>query len=250
VSAAHQLDSHQASYTSDFPYYEENRLTHVAYGERVAQLIRQHGIQTALSLGIGHTEVARRILGQLNVGPLRRYAIVEGSPAIISAFQASLDPVPKGLELIEGFFETFAYPQRVELIEAGFVLEHVDDPTLVLTRMRDLLIPGGRIIIAVPNARSLHRVLGHTAGLLADIYALSPADLALGHQRYFDLASLVELVGTCGFSVVRAEGMLLKPFTTAQLRSLNLAPVIWDALMEVARAYPDISHAIYLEAQT
>lgn len=246
---AEQLDSHQASYTGDFPYYEENRLTHVAYGERVAQLIRQHGIQTALSLGIGHAEVARRILAQLNQGPLRRYAIVEGAPAILSAFLASLDPAPAGLELIEGFFETFTYPQRFELIEAGFVLEHVDDPALVLTRMRDLLIPGGRIIIAVPNARSLHRILGHSAGLLADIHALSQADLALGHQRYFDLASLVELVSACGYSVARTEGMLLKPFTTAQLGRLNLAPAIWGALIEVARDYPDISHAIYLEAQ-
>lgn len=249
MNASHPLDTHKQSYTTNFPHYEENRMTHAAYGERVARLIRGHGLSSALSLGIGHTEVAQRILSLLQAGPLNRYTIVEGAPEILADFQASLDPPPGGLELIEGMFETFTYPDRFQLIEAGFVLEHVDDPALVLTRLHDFLTPGGRIAIAVPNARSLHRLIGHMADLLADVYALSPADLALGHRRYFDLASLAELVRDCGYEITRTEGMLLKPFTTAQLDSLNLTPAVWDALLRAAAPYPDISNAIYLEAR-
>lgn len=249
MSATHLLDSHKQSYTNNFPHFEENRMTHAAYGERVAQLIRGHGLSSALSLGIGHTEVAQRILSLLHTGPLNRYTIVEGAPEILADYQASLDPLPDGLELIEGLFETFTYPERFQLIEAGFVLEHVDDPAQVLTRLHDFLAPGGRVVIAVPNARSLHRLIGHMAGLLADVYALSPADLALGHKRYFDLALLAELVRASGYEITRTEGMLLKPFTTAQLGSLNLAPAMWDAFLQVAAPYPDISNAIYLEAR-
>ena len=67
--------------------------------------------------------------------------------------------MPPGLELLQGFFETFEHPARFDIIEAGFILEHVDDPAVVLKRLHQFLAPGGRIFIAVPNARSLHRLL-------------------------------------------------------------------------------------------
>lgn len=91
--------------------------------------------------------------------------IVDGAPQIIKSFCSSLEVIPQGLELIEGWFETFKYPIRFEVIEAGFILEHVDDPRLVLTRLHQFLEPNGRIFIAVPNARSLHRLLGREANL-------------------------------------------------------------------------------------
>ena len=34
-------------------------------------------------------------------------------------------------------------------------LEHVDDPTAVLAEVRRVVRPGGRIVIVVPNVRSL-----------------------------------------------------------------------------------------------
>ncbi len=243
-----QLDAHASAYTAAFPHYEENRITHATYGDMVARHIRTMGARTALSLGIGHAEVARRMLETLSSGHLERYVIVEGSARIIDEFRSGQDVLPEGLELLEGYFETFAHPLRFDVIEAGFVLEHVEDPALVLRRMRDFLAPKGRLIIAVPNARSLHRLLGHYAGLLPDMYALSQADLALGHRRYFDLERLGTLLSETGFQVEHSAGLLLKPFTTGQLHSLNLPAGVWDALMRVASPYPEIAHAIYLEA--
>lgn len=248
MTSDQDLDNFKQSYTSDFPHYEENRMVHTAYGDRIASYIATQDVQSTLSLGIGHAEVAKRIIGQLDVGPLKRYVIVDGAPQIIESFRRALDEIPKGLELIEGFFEDFVCSDRFEVIEAGFILEHVDDPGLVLTRLHQFLAPNGRVFIAVPNARSLHRLLGHEANFLDDIYTLSPSDLALGHKRYFDLKTLTMLVHDSGFKVARSEGMLLKPFTTAQLEKLDLAPAVWNALLKVSADYPDISNAIYLEA--
>ena len=63
----------------------------------------------------------------------------------------------------------------------GFVLEHVEDPAVLLKRHRDFLTPGGKVVVGVPNAESLHRWFGHTAALLEDMDALGSGDLALGH---------------------------------------------------------------------
>jgi hypothetical protein len=80
------------------------------------------------------------------------------------------------------------------------------------------------------------------------MYALSPADIALGHKRYFDVDSLAALVREAGYRVEKTEGMLLKPFTTGQLARLDLSPAIWRAMQTVAVDYPAISNAICMEA--
>jgi SAM-dependent methyltransferase len=242
-----QLDNYVKSYTSEFPYSEENYLMLATYGERLAQYIQKHEVGSALSLGIGYVEVARRLLAELASGVLERYVVVDGAPQIIGDFRRSIDIMPDGLELIEGYFETFTAPGCFDVIEAGFILEHVDDPSFVLNRLHQFLAPGGRIFIAVPNACSLHRLIGYKAGLLEDMYALSPSDLALGHKRYFDLQTLSVLVRDAGFKIGKVEGLFLKPFTTSQLSSLDLSPSIWQALLEVSAGYPEISNAIYIE---
>ena len=101
--------------------------------------------------------------------------------------------------------------------------------------------------MVVPNARSLHRLLGHEAGLLDDVYRLSVEDLELGHRRYFDLTSLRALVADAGLEVRRAEGIFLKPLTTRQMQGLALPPDVAEAFFKIGVAYPDIANAIYLE---
>ena len=241
------LDSQVPSYTASFPHYEENRIVHVAYGHRIAEHVRAAGVKTVLSLGIGHNEVARPLVECLSAGVLQRYAIVDASHELVEAFRRDLAPLPAGLELIEGWFENFETEGAFDVIEAGFILEHVDDPAAILARMHRFVSPGGRMFIAVPNACSLHRLVGFHAGLLPDMYALSDADRSLGHQRYFDLPKLQALVQSAGWHVVEARGMLLKPFTTGQMGRLDLPPAVWSALQTVASGYPEISNAIQLE---
>lgn len=242
------LDAHAQAYQPGFAYYEENLIVHRAYGEQIAAVIRAQGLRSVLSLGIGHQAVAQAILPTLGPQGLRRYTLVDAAPAILQRFRDEHQPLPPGLELVEAFFEQFSPAQSYDLVEAGFVLEHVDDPELLLRRIHGFLRPGGRVFIAVPNARSLHRLIGQAAGLLDDVYALSDADRALGHQRYYDLPLLRAQVEAAGLRVEREQGLLLKPFTTGQLARLGLSPQVWAALQQVADPLPAVSNAFLLEA--
>ncbi len=235
------------AYAPGFAHFEENRIVHEAYGQRMLRHVRDHGVRQVLSLGVGHMEVARPLVQALREGALDRYVVVDAAPAMIERFRAELGELPAGLELVQGWFETLEHEQRFGLIEGGFVLEHVEDPGRVLRHMHSLLAPQGRLFVAVPNARSLHRLLGHHAGLLDDLYRLGEADHALGHLRYFDLDRLRALALACGWRVERAEGLLLKPFTTGQMQKLALPPAVWQALQQVAEDYPEISNAFSLE---
>jgi SAM-dependent methyltransferase len=149
---------------------------------------------------------------------------------------------------VQSYFEEYEPPSAVDVVEMGFVLEHVDDPALLLRRYGRFLAPGGLLAIAVPNARSLHRLVGQRAGLLADLFQLSEHDLALGHRRYFDLDSLRRLVLDAGLRVAACEGILLKCLPTGQLARLGLGAGVLEAFCEIGAGYPEIANAIYLEA--
>jgi SAM-dependent methyltransferase len=234
-------------YGAGFPYHDENLLMLERYVRRFAASLVARKARHVLSLGIGHRVVSRG-LGALLGGAIESYSIVEGSRARIAELQAD-GGLPPAVRIVHSLFEDFECERAVDAIEMGFVLEHVSDPALLLRRCLGFLAPGGFVGIAVPNARSLHRLVGQRAGLLEDLYRLSEHDRALGHRRYLDLDALNALVATSGLRVVAREGLYLKCLTTAQLRSLQLPRSVMLAFCELAEGYPEIANAIYLEAQ-
>lgn len=240
------LDRLKGAYGPEFKYHDENLAMLGWYVERMIGALTRSNARTLVSLGIGHGVVGRAILDGL-AARLAEYTVVEGSPEAVSAFEAST-AVPPNVRLVTAFFEEFDPGAPVDAVEMGFVLEHVDDPAAVLRRYAGFLRPGGTMIVVVPNARALHRRFGHAAGLLDDMFRLSADDLRLGHQRYFDHASITAMVKGAGLGIERVEGVYLKPLTTGQLGSLGLSPEVRRAFFTVGVEYPELCNAIYLEA--
>lgn len=218
----------------------DNQLMLNWYPERVVQMARPSGSMLELGLGHGYSST----FFDQSFG---RYVVVEGSPEIIGRFREKFN-VP-GLEIVQGYFEDFETQERFDSIGMGFILEHVKDPSLILRRFTRFLAPGGSIFIAVPNAESLHRRFGHAAGMLADMTTLSKSDLEFGHQRYFTLETLKFLVQSCGLTVVKTEGLLLKPITTRQMVDLHLDNRILQAMLKVGVDYPELCNAILMQVE-
>lgn len=212
----------------------DNRLTQEWYPQRVAKMATG---ESMLELGLGHgfttAFFARRF---------HPYRVIDGSPEMIERFRSRFDLAT--VDIVESWFERFETEDRYDNIAMGFVLEHVEDPGLVLRRFRRFLNPGGSVFVAVPNSESLHRRFGHAAGLLPDLKELSDVDREFGHRRYFSLATLTALCEDAGYNVVKAEGLFLKPVTTRQLESLELAPAILQGMLHVGIDYPELSNSI------
>jgi 2-polyprenyl-3-methyl-5-hydroxy-6-metoxy-1,4-benzoquinol methylase len=247
MSTKENLDNYQSAYQPEFRFNDENVMTLSFYAERMCKVLRASKAESILSLGIGHRVVSQAILNEFKHS-IKRYLIVEGSPEIIADYKNRFPDLPAGTELLQTYFEEFKTDEKFDAIEMGFVLEHVDDPAQIINIYKKFLNPGGTIFLAVPNARSMHRQLGHLAGLLKDMYNLSAEDLQLGHKRYFDLQSFQKLITGCGLKIKKVEGNFMKPFTTGQLNSLELKPEIWRALMEYGIDHPDSCNSIYVEA--
>lgn len=235
---SNKLDSHVGAYTGDNLYDFDNRIILNWYPPRIIE--HCVGAHSLLELGLGHG-YATSILSS----HFTRHLVLDGSSAVIDNFQATYPTCQA--EIRETYFETFDTDERFDIVVMGFILEHVDDPVQIMRLYRKFLRPGGRMFVSVPNAEVLNRRLGHLAGLLPDMTALSPNDDLLGHQRYYTVRTLAEDIERAGLEVRKLEGIYLKPLTTSQLVSLNLDEAIIRGLCEVGVDYPELCCGLLAE---
>lgn len=229
------LDRFVDAYGDDNEYGFDNTIMLRWYARRIIELAGDAG--SALELGIGHG-----ITTDILATHFARHLVVDGSREMIERFRARYPEC--GAEVVEAYFESFTTEERFDIIVMGFVLEHVDDPVVILRQYQEFLKPGGSIFVTVPNAEALNRRLGHLAGMLPDIMTLSENDLRLGHQRYYTVRSLREVVSRAAYELIAMEGVYLKPFTTRQMVSLGLGPEVLEALCQVGIGYPELSCGI------
>lgn len=232
-----ELDNHIEAYRSDFDYSLDNELMLNWYPKRVIKKLNKGNI---LELGVGHgfsTDIFSKAVEE--------YTVIEGSKKVIDEFNANFKL--QNVKIIESYFETFDSDKKYDNIIMGFILEHVDNPDLIIEKYIKYLKKHGKLFIAVPNAECLHRRIGYEANLLEDIEKLSEADLLLGHKRYFTVEKLKKLVARQGLKIVSLEGLFLKPLTTKQLINLNLSQEILNGMMATGVNYPELSAGILME---
>ena len=217
----------------------ENDLVLHWYPRRIMARFAQ--ADALLELGLGHGFTA-----ELFGAACKRHVIVDGASVVIDQFRQS-HPGFKG-ELVLDYFENYTADQPFDVIVMGFVLEHVDDPHAILARYRGFLKPGGKLYVAVPNAKSLNRRIGLEMGLIDDIYSLNANDHALGHQRQYCRDTLRASLERAGYSVTHEEGIYLKPLPLAVLKTLDNMRANLDAMMKVGIEFPDLCVGLLVEA--
>jgi 2-polyprenyl-3-methyl-5-hydroxy-6-metoxy-1,4-benzoquinol methylase len=216
----------------------ENDLVLHWYPKRI--LPRFNFADSLLELGLGHGFTA-----ELFATACKRHVIVDGASTVIDQFkQKNLNFTG---ELVLDYFETYTPAEPFDVIVMGFVLEHVDDPDLILKRYRQFLKPGGKMYVAVPNAKSMNRRMGLELGLIDDIYSLNANDLALGHKRQFCLDTLRAAVRNAGYRVTHEEGIYLKPLPLATLKTLQNFQDNLEAMCKVGIEFPELCVGLLME---
>jgi 2-polyprenyl-3-methyl-5-hydroxy-6-metoxy-1,4-benzoquinol methylase len=120
-------------------------------------------------------------------------------------------------------------PGSFDTILCYDVLEHLRDPWSVLASLRELLRAGGRVHVALPNAR-------HTSVWLPLVlrgrFAYAPAGLLdVTHLRFFARRDAEELVRGAGLEVTAVEHQ--SPDSSHGRLALRLAPRLWPELRAI-----------------
>jgi hypothetical protein len=211
------LDAVTSEYLPNAATAIENDLILNWYPERIIRRFGSVGsVGSILELGIGHGYTP----GLFNAA-CDRHVIIEGSQLVIDLFKEK-SPDFAG-EVVFSYFENFDTDKR-------------------------FLKPGGRIFVAVPNAKSMNRRLGVELGKIDDIYSLNANDHALGHKRQYCRDTLKQEMQSHGYAVSLEEGIYLKPLPLAVLKTLPDFQENLDAMLRVGIDFPDLCVALLMEA--
>jgi SAM-dependent methyltransferase len=161
---------------------------------RAARLLRQAaGARPgrALDLGCGDGRFLERLIARGHT-----VAGTELSPA--TAHRAARIP---GIDLRTGALDEVSFPREsFHLITAWHVLEHLPDPGGMLRLCRQWLAPGGRLLLAVPNASSWQ-----ARAFRASWFHLDPPR----HLYQFSTAALRRILAAAGFELVAVRHFTL-----------------------------------------
>jgi 2-polyprenyl-3-methyl-5-hydroxy-6-metoxy-1,4-benzoquinol methylase len=120
---------------------------------------------------------------------------------------------------------------RYDVVRFNHVLEHTRDPLVELTRARELVRPGGILLVGVPNVGGLSPRLKSWQSRLGLKTKRWRHYAALHHLWFFTPATLRRVAEAAGFEVVRWE----TPVMRRSHRSDALTGV-YRVLLETCRA--------------
>lgn len=235
-----KLDETVNAYGKEIIYYFDEEIILDWYSKKIIE--KNNRNISVLDLGLGHG-ITANVFSEY----FEDYIILDGSTEIINKYKKEF-PNSKA-DVKHTYFENYETDKKFDLIIMGFILEHVDNPVLIMDKYKDYLKLNGKIIITVPNAETMNRRLGKYAEILDELTTLSDHDVAIGHQRYYTTKTFKDDAAKAGLKCNKIEGIYLKPFTTKQMLSLNFDKKIINALCELGTQYPELSLAIMSELE-
>jgi 2-polyprenyl-3-methyl-5-hydroxy-6-metoxy-1,4-benzoquinol methylase len=137
-----------------------------------------------------------------------------------------------GFKVLQGNAQDFEIDQKFNLVHAGELIEHLDNPGGFLDSVKRHLTPDGRLLITTPNALRISNVIyAATGGLRVNVE----------HTCWFCDTTLTTLLHRKGFEVTEIGYLKHETFNWFRKLMLRLRTwllpdrVAWNTLYVVAR---------------
>lgn len=197
---------------------------------------------TALQVGCFHGDFTAEL-----VKAYRDLTVVDGTREFLDHTRQR---VGGAVKCHLGLFEQYQTAERYDAVFLVHILEHVTEPVPFLARARELLAPGGRVYVIVPNGAAASRRIAVKMRLLPTLGALSEADRKHGHRRVYFLDTLQNDAADAGMHIAASGGIFFKPLANFQFDGLMGGRYITDAFMEgcyrLGTEQPDLCASIYV----
>jgi 2-polyprenyl-3-methyl-5-hydroxy-6-metoxy-1,4-benzoquinol methylase len=173
----------------------------------------------------------------------------------VEASREAIDFAKKELsnkvKFVNALFENVALPSRYDHIILTHVLEHLDDPVVVLKRIHDeWLSENGRLFVACPNAHAPSRQIAVKMGLISHNSAVTSAESQHGHRITYTFDTLERDAKSAGLNVIYRSGIFFKAFANFQwdrlLKTDIISPDYLEGCYQLGQQYPDLCSSIFL----
>jgi 2-polyprenyl-3-methyl-5-hydroxy-6-metoxy-1,4-benzoquinol methylase len=152
---------------------------------------------------------------------------------------------------VNSLFEKANLVKRYDNIILTHVLEHLEDPVVVLKRVNDeWLAEGGSVFLACPNANAPSRQIAVRMGLISHNAAVTPAEAEHGHRITYSLDTLERDAKAGGLKIIHRSGIFFKALANFQWDRLLQTDIISKEYLEgcykLGQQYPDLCASIFL----
>jgi 2-polyprenyl-3-methyl-5-hydroxy-6-metoxy-1,4-benzoquinol methylase len=173
---------------------------------------------------------------------------LEASDEAIQSAKTKLD---ENVRFVNSTFEKASLPTRYDNIVFTHVLEHLDDPVLVLKRINDEWISDtGRLFLVCPNANAPSRQIAVKIGLISHNSAVTADELEHGHKITYTLDTLERDAHAAGLNVVHRSGIFFKALANFQWDQILKTKIISKEYLagcyQLGQHYPDLCSSIFL----
>jgi 2-polyprenyl-3-methyl-5-hydroxy-6-metoxy-1,4-benzoquinol methylase len=138
-----------------------------------------------------------------------------------------------------------------DFVALSSLLHEISDSKTLLDATAQLCGPGTIVHVNVPNALSIHRLLAVEMGLIQSVYERSQTQERMQQKQTFDAHSLAALVFESGFEIVEQGTFFIKPFTHAQMASLQTSGLLTEPMLEglykLSKHFPDNGSEIFMD---
>lgn len=191
--------------------------------------------EKCLELGPAEGEMTKNIVNEFK------------SVTVVDAADDLLNKIPNynNLKKINSLFEEFNTEEKFDTIIIDHVLEHVDDPIWLLKMSSSLLSDNGRILIGVPNANSIHRLVAVKMNILNDQCDLNERDLTVGHRRVYTKETMQKDIFESGLKIIESGGIFFKPLSNSQIQK-NWTNEMIEGFYKLGDDFQDFSAELYV----
>ena len=137
---------------------------------------------------------------------------------------------------------------------ASSVLHEVRDDEHFLQQAKRCLSSSGILIIVVPNAMSIHRLVGTEMGLIKDPTELSATNIQMQQHRVYTFSALRSTLERCGFEPIYFDGFFPKILDHKSMADALAASEInlefLQQLNALSHRIPAVSSEIFAVART
>ena len=167
------------------------------------------------------------------------------------AIEEARSKVNNNVNIVNSRFESVTLPKRYDNIVLTHVLEHLDDPVMILKRINnEWLADGGRLFLVCPNANAASRQIAVKMGLITHNSAVTPAESEHGHRCTYSFDTLERDAVAAGLSVIHRSGIFFKALANFQWDRLLQTDIISKEYLEgcykLGQQYPDLCSSIFL----
>lgn len=199
--------------------------------------------RTVLEVGCGTDLLAART-GEISL-EVDRWQIVEPSQEYADRAAVQLQHDVR-FGVTTGYLESSvdrlreAAPSGYQAVLLSSVLHETTDPMSLLKAARSLMSNDAWLLVNVPNALSMHRLLAVEMGLIEKPSAVSERNTLLGQSVVYDAVTLRQLLLDTGFEPKHFEGYMMKFLTNAQMQALaeTIGPELIPGLDKLGQQFP------------